>query len=158
MKLLIKNKNSHAMIALVLIIALSMFPTASIFAATYYTISQDVTAYISASGAKTHSGKSPYQGSCAVHPRRESDVIVPGNSPGQFPFGTTAVLSESVPMYPGNTYRSVFTVEDTGDYNFNLSRSFIDVWQGTDVTGGTIWSWCINTFGIRTANITFITQ
>lgn len=155
MKLICKNKISHAMIALVLLVSFSILPTVSVFAQTFITLDQDVTAYTSVPGAKTHSGTNPYQGACAVHPKTDDDVLIPGDRPGQFPFGTKAVLSQAVPMYPGNTTRSIFTVEDTGDYDFVHSRSFIDVWQGTDYPGGTIWKWCINTFGTKNADITF---
>lgn len=147
-----KNKISHIIIALVLIVSLSTLPTASILAQVTYTSSQDVTSYVSAQGEKTHSGALPFQGGCAVHPWTSID---PGNGPGQFPFGATAQLSQSVPMYPGNSYRSIFTVNDTGDYGFLLTRSFIDVWQGTDNYGGPIWTWCRNVFGQRKADITF---
>jgi hypothetical protein len=147
-----KRKFYHAIIALLIIGSFSILPLTSALALTTYTSHQDVTAYVSAKGNKTHSGKNPYQGACAVHPWTVGEY---GNGPAAFPFGTIATLSVSVPMYPGNTSRSIFTVEDTGDYNFDLSPWFIDVWQGTDNVGGPIWTWCVDVFEIKTADITF---
>ena len=147
-----KSKILHTMIALVLIVSVSILPTASALADKMYTFSQDVTCYVSAQGEETHSGMLPYQGSCAVHPWKPGN---PGSGPAQFPFGSAAVLSTSVPMYPGDTYLSVFTILDTGDYKFIRTPFFIDVWQGTDNSGGSIWIWCWNTFGMRKSDVTF---
>ena len=94
------------------------------------------TSTVSAQGARTYSGALPFQGACAVHLWKAGD---PGSGPAEFPFGATAVLSQSVPMYPGNTSHSVFTVLNTGDYNIVHTPHFIDVWQATDYIGGTIW-------------------
>lgn len=52
-------------------------------------------------------------------------------------------------MYPDSTIRNTFTILDTGDYGFVLTPHFIDVWQGTDTTGGPIYNWCRNTFSKR---------
>lgn len=137
-----------------LIVLSCVFTTTAFAAQTVRTYNQQVTAYTS-NGTACHSGKMPYQGAVAVHPQRSSDVIKFGNGPGKYPFGTSVVLGTAVPMYPGSSTRSTFTVEDTGDYGFRLTDSWVDVWQGNGPTGGTINNWCKNTFGTKRSDITF---
>lgn len=148
-----KAKIFRTIITLVLIVSLSILPTTTALAGVMYTFSQDITAYTSEPGRLTRSGVSPFIGTCAVHPWRAGD---PGNGPAQFNFGSSAILSQMVPMYPGNTSRASFTILDTGDYDFVYSPHFIDVWQGTDTKGGTINKWCWNSFGVKHADITFV--
>ena len=148
MKLFNRKSILHKLIVLTLVASFST-STISVFAATTTsTTGQDVTAYTSRSGKVTHSGVTPYLGSCAVHLRKSTDYMIPGNGPGIVNFGSTAVLSVAVPMYPGTTSRSIFTVEDTGDPDYNHSRFFIDVWQGVDSLTGPINTWCLQKFGV----------
>lgn len=157
MKLISRKNVVHKLMVLILVASVSMLSTKSALAEVIVTHinQQSVTAYTSEPSRLTHSGVSPYIGCCAVHPRRSTDFMIPGNGPGIVNFGTLAVLSEAVPMYPGTTTRSIFTVEDTGDYQFNHSQFFVDVWQGTDYNGGPIDTWCEDEFEIRYLDIKF---
>lgn len=148
------TKNSKifkiAFFSLTLVMLLSALTVPAFAAQTVRTYNQQITAYTS-NGTACHSGKMPYPGAVAVHPQKPNDVIKFGNGPGKYPFGTTVTLGTAVPMYSGST-RSSFTVEDTGDYAFRFTDSWIDVWQGSGTAAN---NWCKNTFGTRRSDITF---
>ncbi|GIN41538.1 hypothetical protein M3589_24050 [Heyndrickxia oleronia] len=71
---------------------------------------------------RTHSGKIPQWGYAAVHPVRG------GTSP-VIPFGSAVVFDTPV-LHPLYGSRSSFQIEDTGDYGYNWSYNFVDIWFG----------------------------
>lgn len=102
---------------------------------TYY--NQDVTCYISEVGNYFASGKTPYSGGVAVHPKYF--YTNDWNEP-IYNFGSIIISNRTidVPM-PGYSYPEYprilryFYVEDTGELNneHSLTSNWFDIWAGT---------------------------